>query len=215
LLPCHQLNPPALLQEIFTALLRQYVADPNLISDLWNEIKTSYSHRNRHYHSLTHLENLYSELLGCRELIRDWDATVFAMFYHDAVYDVLRKDNEEKSAVLARFRLNEISFAKERIDLCASQIRATKSHTPDALDDVNYFTDADLSILGQPWDDFKKYSIQIRKEYSIIPTLIFNSGRKKVLRNFLEMRPLFKTQFFFRRYEEQARFNISKSLAEL
>ena len=94
-----------MLEKVFTGLAKQYTSDDELVNKLWNEISTAYSKRNRHYHTLQHLENLLICLTDVRPQIRNWKAVLFALFYHDIVYYVLKKDNEEKSAALAAKRL--------------------------------------------------------------------------------------------------------------
>jgi predicted metal-dependent HD superfamily phosphohydrolase len=81
--------------------------------------------------------------------------------------------------------------------------------------DINIFTDADLSVLGQDWNTYENYLIQIRKEYSIYPDFVYNSGRKKVLQHFLSMERIFKTNNFFEKLEAQAKENLQRELEQL
>ena len=90
-------------------------------------------------------------------------------------------------------------------------IKCTKSHEF-SDSDTNYFTDADLSILGKSWKTYEEYYQQIRKEYKIYPDFIYNSGRKKALQHFLKMDRIFKTDYFFEKYEIQARENLQNEL---
>ncbi len=78
--------------------------------------------------------------------------------------------------------------------------------------DANYFTDADLSILGQDWEIYTQYYKNVLKEYAIYPNRIYNSGRKKVLQHFLTMKNIFKTEYFYQKFEETARRNIQKEI---
>lgn len=41
---------------------------------------------------------------------------------------------------------------------------------------------------------------------------MYNRGRKKALKHFLEMDRIFKTDYFFQKYENQARINLQKEL---
>jgi predicted metal-dependent HD superfamily phosphohydrolase len=101
------------------------------------------------------------------------------------------------------------------IDESRAHILATKAHVMSANHDSNLFTDADLSILGAPADEYMQYTGQIRKEYRYYPDLVYKPGRKKVLRHFLEMERIFKTDYFFAQYEKQARANIETELQRL
>ena len=82
-------------------------------------------------------------------------------------------------------------------------------------DDTNYFTDADLSILGSDSDSYLTYTKQIRKEYSYFPDLLYKPGRRKVLEHFLEMGNIFKTKYFQDKFEIQAKINILGELKSL
>jgi predicted metal-dependent HD superfamily phosphohydrolase len=94
-------------------------------------------------------------------------------------------------------------------------IIATNGHEVSQNVDVNYFTDADLSILGAPPAEYEQYTKDVRKEYSIYPDILYKPGRKKVLKHFMEMPTLFKTEFFRNRLESQARSNIAWEMEAL
>lgn len=98
---------------------------------------------------------------------------------------------------------------------CSAQILATKKHEWSSAADTNYFTDADLSILGSSASAYTTYCQQIRQEYSKFPDLLYRPGRRKVLKQFLEMSFIFKTEHFRNLHETQARFNIRVELASL
>jgi predicted metal-dependent HD superfamily phosphohydrolase len=195
----------------FINSLKKFISDEDESIVLWNEIEKNYSKPNRYYHNLTHLDNLVTELLPYQNRFSNWDVIVFAIAYHDIIYNTLKSDNEEKSADLAVERLKEISFPENLISKCKAIILATKKHEM-ADDETNLFTDADLSILGSEPKTYKIYAQQIRKEYKIYPNLVYNPGRKKVLTHFLGMARIFKTDGFFKKYELQARINLNEEL---
>jgi len=203
-----------ILKDAFTAIVNLY--NNNVDAEvLWAEINTTYSHKKRYYHNLQHLENMYVELLACKNLIADWDTVVLSLVYHDIVYKATAKDNEEKSADIAVKRLTEINYPKEKTQLCKQQILATKSHELSNDNDTNLFTDADLAILGSDWESYVLYSKQVRKEYAIYPGFLYNPGRKKVLEHFLAMDSIFKTAVFKDKFESAALLNIEKEIALL
>ena len=201
-----------MLETIFTSLAEKYSNNTDLISNLWKEIETQHSQKNRYYHSLSHLENLYRELSVIKENITHWDTVLFSLFYHDIIYNVRKQDNEEQSATLAANRMEQLGVPAKIIEACKHQIIATKKHQFQKEADTNYFTDADLSILGAPEEQYSAYAKQVRKEYRVYPNLLYNPGRKKVLMHFLEMECIFKTPHFQRRYEAQAKENLSMEL---
>jgi predicted metal-dependent HD superfamily phosphohydrolase len=201
-----------MLKETFLTLVCKYCSDEVIINDLWNEIVYCYSKRKRHYHTLAHVENVLKQLEAIKQYIEDWDTILFTLFYHDIIYSSLKKDNEEKSALLAEKRMIQLGVSSISIDKCKNQIIATKQHLHHTDSDTNYFTDADLSILGADWEIYFKYLNDVRKEYVIYPNLIYNPGRKKVLQYFLAMERIYKTDYFFYNFEEQAKLNMLKEM---
>lgn len=208
-------NNSFLLKDIFTTLVVKYCSDVVLAEKLWKEIETVYTGKKRFYHNLAHLLNMYIELENHANLISDPDTTLFSIFYHDIIYKATGKDNEEKSAAKAAEVLTTIGFPEIKTDLCLQQILATKSHTASSNADTNFLIDADMAILGYPWQDYEIYYKAVRREYAIYPDFLYNPGRKKVLQHFLAMDAIFKTPIFKDKYEVTARENIAKELALL
>lgn len=180
----------------------------------WSEIEKRYGERTRYYHTLAHLDHIISELEPCRNNIVQWEAVVLATAYHDIIYNVLKQDNEERSADFAAEELSRMGWNDPTRDVCRKLILATHKHEP-GDEDANLFIDADLAILGTDTDRYAKYVEQIRKEYEIFPDVVYKPGRKKVLRHFLNMSQIYKTSFFADKYEKTARINIEKELASL
>ncbi|CUS06612.1 unnamed protein product, partial [Tuber aestivum] len=186
-----------------------------LINELWEEVKAAHSTPKRHYHTLKHLENLLHQLEAVKDQIKNWDVILFTLYYHDIVYNPLKDNNEEKSAELAEVRLRSLAVPNELAQQCKQQILATKKHLLNTDPDTNYFTDADLSVLGQDWPLYAAYAEGVRKEYSIYPDLIYKPGRKKVLQHFLQMDRIFKTDYFYNKLEATAKRNLERELEAL
>ncbi|WP_126653956.1 HD domain-containing protein [Chryseobacterium aureum] len=200
------------LKNQFENLCFSFTEDAQLISRLWKEIETQYSERGRHYHNLLHLDNMFMELEAVKMNISDFRAVSFSVFYHDVIYDATSKSNEEKSAAKAEKRLAELHINQDIISIISEQILATKSHQRSDQEDTNYLLDADLSVLGKDFETYLKYTQNIRKEYSIYPDFLYKPGRKKVLKHFLELESIFKTEYFKEKYEARAKENIAKEL---
>ncbi|HEX2616745.1 MAG TPA: hypothetical protein VHL57_04335 [Flavobacteriales bacterium] len=179
---------------------------------LWQELEKAHTANGRHYHTLQHLEHLHAALVGVAHLCADRHALVLATAYHDAVYDILRKDNEERSAQLLQKRLQPFGVSPALIDRAVAHIHATKAHAASTDPDTDLFTDADLSILGAAPADYDHYTEQVRREYRYYPDLLYNPGRRKVLEHFLAMPVIFKTAAFRERLEAQARANLRREL---
>ncbi|WP_343686386.1 hypothetical protein [Chryseobacterium gleum] len=200
------------LKNQFEQLCSRFTEDRQLIHSLWNEIETRYSEKSRHYHDLLHLENMFTELEDVKGNISDFTGISFCVFYHDIIYDATSKSNEEKSAATAEKRLAELHLSKDDISVISEQIIATKSHLLSDHNDTNYLLDADLSVLGKDFKTYMEYTRNIRKEYSIYPDFLYKPGRKKVLKHFLELESIFKTEYFKEKYEVQAKENIEAEL---
>ncbi len=204
-----------ILKNRFETLCLKFTSDHNLTEKFWLEIEKKYSEKNRYYHNLQHLEALFEEVEQVKEMIKNFDTISFSIFYHDVIYDATSKLNEEKSADLAKERLELLGLNNEIIQQVYDQILATKSHQKSENEDCNFLLDADLSVLGKSYEAYSKYTKQIRKEYSIYPDFLYKPGRKKVLKHFLELESIFKTEDFKNKYETQARENIEFELKNL
>lgn len=204
-----------MIHQTFIETVGHYTQDNNVVLSLWTEVEEKYTSPSRHYHNLDHLEFLLTELTEVKGNLSDWHTLVFAIVYHDLVYNPLKGNNEEKSAEVASKRLRAINFPAAKIQLCSEMILATKKHSTALHADINFFTDADLAILGKDEITYRKYINAVRKEYSMFPDLLYKPGRGKVLKHFLGMEKIFKTKLFFDRYENQARINLRQELSEL
>lgn len=204
-----------MLRQAFSNAAFEYTSDELLVNKLWTEIETAYHSESRHYHNLDHLVHLFNTLTEVQKVLQDPCIIVFSIVYHDIVYSTLKSDNEEKSAIVARKRLTSLGCPLSKIEICVEQILATKRHQPSPHSDTNYFTDADLSILGAREDVYRGYCQKIRKEYSLYPDLVYKPGRRKVIEHFLSMEKIFKTDEFRSQYENQARKNLFQELKTL
>jgi len=199
-----------MLENKFYILCQNFTINSKLIENLWKEIELSYSNKNRFYHTLLHLENIYIELKPFA-----LDSTIeFSIFYHDMVYDIQKGDNEEKSAVVALKHLTELGLTKRGIRQVYQLIIETKNHQASSLENA-FFLDADLSILGKKLEVYKKYSEDIRQEYSIYSDKAYKKGRKNVLKKFLTKDRIYISDYFYNLYEEKARKNILYELKYL
>jgi predicted metal-dependent HD superfamily phosphohydrolase len=180
----------------------------------WIEIKTQYQLKIRHYHNLFHIESMLKQANKNKHAIKDYDALLLAIWYHDIIYKPTKKNNEEQSALFAEKRLKSFNIDEKTSNNVAKLINSTKKHEivlDENLDNA-YLLDIDLSILGSPWENYQNYIKNIRKEYHIYPNLLYNKGRKQVLQHFLERDTLFFTETYQSNFESKARQNILKEI---
>jgi predicted metal-dependent HD superfamily phosphohydrolase len=138
-----------------------------------------------------------------------------AIWYYDAIYDPRSRENETRSAELAAVTIRRAGLPGEFGNKVSTLILATTKHDSSVDEDAPLMVDVDLSILGQPRQRFEGYERQIRKEYDWVSDEAFAVGRALVLKSFLNRPTIYATNFFQRKYEEQARLNLANSLCKL
>ncbi|AWO00409.1 hypothetical protein DLD77_01140 [Chitinophaga alhagiae] len=181
-----------------------------------DHIIRQYSAAGRHYHNLEHLCDLLYLQQQYAPLVIDNDSLLYAIFFHDIIYAVTRKDNEEKSAQEALRFLQNTSLPADRQQKIYGYIAATAGHlNPLADPDLDYLLDFDLYILGTPPAQYSAYAKMVRKEYWLYPDFMYRKGRKKVLQHFLGQPHIYKTPAFREKYEQKARENMERELEAL
>ena len=184
---------------------------------LWSEIENKYTGRNRYYHNLKHLGAMMDEVLRFKASIEQLSVLKLSIFYHDIIYNPLRKDNELRSAERMKSRLSKLGVATDTINRSFDQILLTKGHQlkESSTSDDEYFLDFDLTVLGEDWLVYAEYAKQIRKEYWIFPAKTYKEGRKKALASFLNRESIYFTPAFRETKEEQAQANLQREIDEL
>jgi predicted metal-dependent HD superfamily phosphohydrolase len=174
---------------------------PFRISDaLKRTLVEAYATPPRAYHTLEHILDVAQHF---SRLSWHQPRDVFgAVLFHDAVYDVSRRDNEQLSADLAR--------GQGESERTAQLILLTAHHAspPDA--DAAQFLDCDMAILCAEPAAFARYSQQIALEYvPVVGEEAYRAGRRRFLEGLLA-RPRI---FFTARFDEaRARSNIASAL---
>lgn len=205
------------LQNKWIQLASKYCDDLDLIHSYWKEIELQYTSDKRHYHTLNHISNMLQQSETNQEWLENFDGVNFSIWYHDVVYNPIKNNNESKSAELAQQRLQSFKLDESRLRTIEKLINSTKTHEVliSSNQDNSYFLDFDLAILGTDWNTYTQYTKNIRKEYSVYPDFLYNSGRKKVLLNFLDRRNLFFTEMYRSEFEAQAKENLQKEISLL
>lgn len=167
----------------------------------------------RKYHDQGHLVWLLDEADRRVALIRDRAFVGYAIWFHDAVYEPGRPDNETLSAGWARTSLAHAPDLAERV---ARVIEMTKNHAEgEAVGDAAIFLDMDIAILGAPWQAYCAYAAGIRAEYPHINDPAFAGGRATFLAKQLEHARTFRTDLYENELGETARANMRWELEEM
>ncbi|WP_141577931.1 HD domain-containing protein [Actinomadura sp. WMMA1423] len=177
------------------------------------ELDQRYGEPHRRYHTRAHLVavlDLVDELAGHAG---DPDAVRLAAWFHDAVYDPERADNEERSARLAARMLADTDLPEAVVARVVRLVELTAAHAPQEDDlDGQVLCDADLAVLGSEPEEYAAYAAAVREEYAFVPDEFFHAGRAEVLNGLLALPSLFHTPPARERFEERARNNIRTEL---
>ncbi len=205
-----------LLKTRWLGLCLNLSSDAETKKSVFNSLVTLHSEPHRAYHNLKHVYNLLGWAENYRENIRDFQTVGFAVWFHDAIYDASRSDNERQSANLAAARLKHLRAPEAQIETVREMILATKTHDATDLDsDGKLFLDLDLSILGADALAYQAYSRAIRREYDFIAEPLYQNGRKQMLQSFLNREFIYLTAVCQEKFELQARENIKREIVEL
>ena len=169
----------------------------------------------RRYHTQQHLRECLSLFDEHRALARHPGEVALAVWFHDAVYDTSRHDNEAASADWAARVLAQAAAATEVVQRVHALIMATRHSQAPATPDERLLVDIDLAILGAAPARFDEYERQIRDEYGFVPEALFREKRGEILRGFLERPALFATPALSDRFEAAARANLARAIAAL
>lgn len=183
---------------------------------LRDELVAAYTAPGRSYHGIGHLRAVLERLteLAAGGVAFAEVPVRLAAWFHDAVYDGER-DAEERSAAWAEEALPAVTDAATVAEVCRL-VRLTEAHDP-ATDDVNgcALSDADLAVLALSEREYDEYAAAVRAEYGHLSDEVFRKGRTSVLTSLLERPLIFRTHHGRERWEQRARANIERELAEL
>lgn len=199
-------------------LLQKYTDNHFLINEIYTEIQKKYSAKNRYYHNLNHIFKMLETIKKFENSCFFTDNIYFATWFHDLIYNPLRKDNEKKSADFSGKILKKLNNKKININIIKHLINRTKNHfyhTENESEELKLFLDADIETLGSESKIYIENTKKIRKEFKIIPDVIFNKGRAEILNMFLKTKYIYRTEYFINKYEKQARKNIKNELSKL
>lgn len=167
-----------------------------IANDWFDLLSRLYSEERRAYHTFHHIWSMLKALQEIKVVeVDNRIAIVFAIFFHDCIYDPTRRDNEELSAQQWLSFCDQSGVIIPFRDSVADWIRQTAHHmdcnAESSTRDKLLFLDIDLAILAAPRSDYDLYAQQIRKEYAHVPDDAFREGRSKVLRTFLAKESLY------------------------
>jgi predicted metal-dependent HD superfamily phosphohydrolase len=170
----------------------------------------------RAYHTLAHTRHVLDviDFIAEHERVDDPVAVRLAAWFHDAVYEPGKDDNEARSAKFAAEVLTDWQIPPDRVAHVHGLILATAHHLAETSDEAA-LVDADLAILASDPDTYGVYTRAVRVEYQHLDEAAWRQGRSAFLRGMLERDPLFTTKTLRRRGEPLARRNLAAELERL
>lgn len=182
---------------------------------LFIRLVESYSEPHRKYHTMQHLQECFAHLERMRSVAEHAGEVELALWFHDAIYDTRKKDNEERSAEWARESALAAGLSDDQANRVYQLVMATMHNAVPVGPDAKVLVDIDLAILGAEVERFDEYEIQVREEYSWVPRPLYRRGRRKILQDFARRESIYSTKYFRIERESRARSNIERSLARL
>lgn len=181
-------------------------------TEIPEEVVKCYLEPHRKYHNLEHIYNGLATIRMLSSNHLDRKVLEIAWWFHDSVYVVGAKNNEQKSAEYA----SHLGYDSIVQSLVANTIYP---HTisDDYIGSLQcIINDADLCGLGYDWSVYIHHSNQIREEYSIYSDKEFWEGRLIFLSHLIEtQKPLFKTILGHKLWERKAQANILTEIKDI
>lgn len=172
------------------------------------KIIEAYSQKHRFFHTIYHLEYIFNQF----DKINYFNKNVFfATFFHDFVYRIGYKFNEEHSAFILRSHIEKLGVNIEDIVVIEDYIKKTKYHNKSNDIHLNIFLDADISILASDSENFDLYCKNIRREYITVDYQIFYRSRYYFFNDLIKNGNIFHSKYFSH-LETKAQYNIEKEM---
>lgn len=163
----------------FKNILKHYVSDQNIL-----QLQKQWNSKDRVYHSLNHLNDVITAIqknIWFDELnIGEKHALLLAAFYHDAIINPRRSDNEDKS--IEYFKKHYIGKSQGIKDAVCELIETTKYRFRPINKLKKIFWEADNDKFKNGYDNLLKYEKQIRQEYLFVPEKEYKENRIKFLK---------------------------------
>jgi predicted metal-dependent HD superfamily phosphohydrolase len=113
------------------------------------------------------------------------------------------------------FGLRETTFGR-RLSAKVYELILVTAHKELAQEcNKQFVADIDLSSFGVDWEEFLRDTKAVREEQADNSDAVFYPAHAKFLNSLLGRPRIFGTEFFYGRYEQRAKENITRILADL
>jgi predicted metal-dependent HD superfamily phosphohydrolase len=182
---------------------------------LMDTLLACYAEPHRAYHTRQHLWECLAWLQRFEAQAERPAEIAVALWFHDAIYQPSRHDNEALCANWARAAMWAAGADADAAERVHALVLATQHQALPQGTDQQLLIDIDLAILGAPPQRFDEDERQVRIEYAAGPEQAFRIGRRKILQSFLDRPALYGTVPPRQCFEAQARVNLQRSIALL
>jgi len=169
-----QINP----FKAFEKILQMYLSEPSI-----KDLEKRWREPHRYYHNIDHLILILKDIekdIDFKHLsIYEKHAILLAAFFHDAVYDPKKDDNEEKSVKIFRFAFKNTD--PKMTSTVSDLIMVTKYRKRPITKLKRILWDADNAGFKKGYSWLFKTEKLIQKEYSYLPKEKFREGKIKFL----------------------------------
>jgi len=204
------------LFELWCSLIKSFknLYDVELRTNLFYDLYNEYSSESRHYHNLTHINNLLKYSKDFDLELKDRIILELAIWFHDVVYDPKSKTNEYDSVLyLNKFLLESFNFDinkfKFRNDV-SNIVLSTKHNNSASSELEKIMCDIDLREFAEDW--YMENSFKIKKEFSFLSDKEWREGRINFIKEFLNRKRIYQTDVYYNKYEKNALNNLNAEL---
>ena len=177
---------------------------------VYQQLLNAYNEPHRVYHNLEHIESCLTMFDRISDFLDNPDAVELAIWFHDAVYKVGDRENEQLSANLF-MTLTDGLFTHECRDRVYQHIMATRHDCSVITNtDTKLMVDIDLSSFGLPWTDFLNDSKKVRAEMNHLSDAEYYQKQTSFQLSLLAQPSFFKSDYFCEHHEAQARSNLAQ-----
>ena len=188
--------------------------DLSKIELIWAILTKHYSESSRFYHTREHILYCLNQFDQIKALLKSSNAIQMSIWFHDIVYNIEAKDNEEQSALFFS-QLSKGILDEPFIQQVSELIISTKHLTATPKCDQAYLLDIDLSSFGSERGKFYQNGEQLRMEARHLTDLQFTKNQIKFFQMLLKRKQIFFTDYFHNKYENRALGNINHQMQEM
>ncbi|XP_040170566.1 uncharacterized protein LOC120904536 isoform X2 [Anopheles arabiensis] len=181
-------------------------------ADRWlAKLRAQYAQSHRHYHTESELiRRKVPHLKGASVCIQL--AALFQYYHFEADKDCVARNCETVGEFFADAQIeNKTLEANVKRLLGDLQMEAGDL----SENDVQYFQDLDLLVLGIPAEEYKQYTQQLRNECPAEDVSSYDKMRLKLLQALSRIPSIYMTAQFSERFESAARTNIEQEIKDL